>query len=273
MINKYRKGEINMRKIIASVFSILLCFSFILGASAEYTIGENGDAKADTAIGYTFRIDKVNKSITGEDSCVFTTDEALKNAGSVWAVYFIAQKVQGNVYTVVGDAVSLTGNPHDAKLSEGQVAFFFHSATSNPDNAAEYPNWEDRITAIAVKDGNYLVLKGVDLDAETVNNGTLTVYADKDSAASADETGVGESSAEVAESSDAAAESSDEAESSSDESVVSQPAAESSAAESIPGIKTTEAPIGGGFPWLWVLSGTALVIVVIVVIIIVRKKK
>lgn len=262
-----------MKKIIALVFSILLCFSFILGASAEYTIGENGDAKADTAIGYTFRIDKVNKSITGEDSCVFTSDEALANVGSKWAVYFIAQKVQGNVYVVVGDAVSLAGNPHNAKLSDGQAAFFFHSSTSNPDKAAEYPNWEDRITAIAVKDGNYLVLEGVDLDAKTVNNGKLTVYADKDSAVKAAETGAGESSAEVTESSDAAAESSDEAESSSDESVVSQPAADSSASESIPGIKTTEAPIGGGFPWFWVLSGTALVIIIIVVIIIVKKKK
>ena len=57
-----------MKKIFVFVFSILLCFSFILGASAEYTIGSDGNAKADTAVGYTFRIDKVNKSITGEDS-------------------------------------------------------------------------------------------------------------------------------------------------------------------------------------------------------------
>lgn len=255
-----------MKKIFVFVFSILLCFSFILGASAEYTIGSDGNAKADTAVGYTFRIDKVNKSITGEDSSVITTSEALGTVTSQWVVYFIAQKVQGNVYAVVGDAVSLAGNPHNAKLSEGQVAFFFHSSTSNPDKAADYPNWEDRVNAAAVKDGNYLLLEGVDLHTGVVSGGKLTVYADKDSAIQA--TG-------NAEESSAADTSSAASEGSADASSVSEAGKNNSVVriDDISGIKTTEAPIGDSFPWVWVISSGVAVVIIIVVVIIIRKKK
>lgn len=255
-----------MKKIFVFVFSILLCFSFILGASAEYTIGSDGNAKADTAVGYTFRIDKVNKSITGEDSSVITTSEALGTVTSQWVVYFIAQKVQGNVYAVVGDAVSLAGNPHNAKLSEGQVAFFFHSSTSNPDKAADYPNWEDRVNAAAVKDGNYLVLEGVDLHTGVVSGGKLTVYADKDSAIQA---------AGNAEESSAADTSSAASEGSADTSSVSEAGKNNSVVriDDISGIKTTEAPIGDSFPWVWVISSGVAVVIIIVVVIIIRKKK
>lgn len=255
-----------MKKIFVFVFSILLCFSFILGASAEYTIGSDGNAKADTAVGYTFRIDKVNKSITGEDSSVITTSEALGTVTSQWVVYFIAQKVQGNVYAVVGDAVSLAGNPHNAKLSEGQVAFFFHSSTSNPDKAADYPNWEDRVNAAAVKDGNYLVLEGVDLHTGVVSGGKLTVYADKDSAIQA---------AANAEESSAADTSSAASEGSADASSVSEAGKNNSVVriDDISGIKTTEAPIGDSFPWVWVISSGVAVVIIIVVVIIIRKKK
>ncbi len=255
-----------MKKIFVFVFSILLCFSFILGASAEYTIGSDGNAKADTAVGYTFRIDKVNKSIAGEDSSVITTSEALGTVTSQWAVYFIAQKVQGNVYAVVGDAVSLAGNPHNAKLSEGQVAFFFHSSTSNPDKAADYPNWEDRVNAAAVKDGNYLVLEGVDLHTGVVSGGKLTVYADKDSAIQA---------AGNAEESSAADTSSAASEGSADTSSVSEAGKNNSVVriDDISGIKTTEAPIGDSFPWVWVISSGVAVVIIIVVVIIIRKKK
>lgn len=255
-----------MKKIFVFVFSILLCFSFILGASAEYTIGSDGNAKADTAVGYTFRIDKVNKSITGEDSSVITTSEALGTVTSQWVVYFIAQKVQGNVYAVVGDAVSLAGNPHNAKLSEGQVAFFFHSSTSNPDKAADYPNWEDRVNAAAVKDGNYLVLEGVDLHTGVVSGGKLTVYADKDSAIQA---------AGNADESSAADTSSAASEGSADASSVSEAGKNNSVVriDDISGIKTTEAPIGDSFPWVWVISSGVAVVIIIVVVIIIRKKK
>lgn len=255
-----------MKKIFVFVFSILLCFSFILGASAEYTIGSDGNAKADTAVGYTFRIDKVNKSITGEDSSAITTSEALGTVTSQWAVYFIAQKAQGNVYAVVGDAVLLAGNPHNAKLSEGQVAFFFHSSTSNPDKAADYPNWEDRVNAAAVKDGNYLVLEGVDLHTGVVSGGKLTVYADKDSAIQA---------AGNAEESSAADTSSAASEGSADASSVSEAGKNNSVVriDDISGIKTTEAPIGDSFPWVWVISSGVAVVIIIVVVIIIRKKK
>lgn len=262
-----------MKKIFVFAFSILLCFSFILGASAEYTIGSDGNAKADTAVGYTFRIDKVNKSITGEDSSVITTSEALGTVTSQWAVYFIAQKVQGNVYAVVGDAVSLAGNPHNAKLSEGQVAFFFHSSTSNPDKAADYPNWEDRVNAAAVKDGNYLLLEGVDLDTGVVSGGKLTVYADKDSAIQA-AGNAGDPSASEPESS-AADTSSAAGEGSADASSVSEAGKNNSVVriDDISGIKTTEAPIGDSFPWVWVISSGVAVVIIIVVVIIIRKKK
>ena len=262
-----------MKKIFVFVFSILLCFSFILGASAEYTIGSDGNAKADTAVGYTFRIDKVNKSITGEDSSAITTSEALGTVTSQWAVYFIAQKAQGNVYAVVGDAVSLAGNPHNAKLSEGQVAFFFHSSTSNPDKAADYPNWEDRVNAAAVKDGNYLVLEGVDLHTGVVSGGKLAVYADKASAiqaaGNAEESSASEPESSAADTSSAASEGSADASSVSDagnnNSVVR--------IDDISGIKTTEAPIGDSFPWVWVISSGVAVVIIIVVVIIIRKKK
>lgn len=262
-----------MKKIFVFVFSILLCFSFILGASAEYTIGSDGNAKADTAVGYTFRIDKVNKSITGEYSSVITTSEALGTVTSQWVVYFIAQKVQGNVYAVVGDAVSLAGNPHNAKLSEGQVAFFFHSSTSNPDKAADYPNWEDRVNAAAVKDGNYLVLEGVDLHTGVVSGGKLTVYADKDSAiqaaGNAEESSASEPESSAADTSSAASEGS------ADASSVSEAGKNNSVVriDDISGIKTTEAPIGDSFPWVWVISSGVAVVIIIVVVIIIRKKK
>ncbi|MBR4799539.1 MAG: hypothetical protein IK047_04670, partial [Clostridia bacterium] len=167
-----------MKKIFAISVSLVICAAFALTAFAgTLTIGGNGDASYDDAIGYTFHIDKVDGTIGGEDSTVITSGNPVSSQGSKWAIWFAAEKVGENVYKAITDGTAMGGNPPEFTPGENQVAFVIHSSTSNPDNASQYPNWEDKVAALAVKTGTYFALTGVDLESGTVVDGKLTVTA------------------------------------------------------------------------------------------------
>lgn len=53
-----------------------------------------------------------------------------------------------------------------------------HSASRRPEDAANCPNWQDKVAAMAVKKGDCLKLDGIDLESGTCVNGTVTVITE-----------------------------------------------------------------------------------------------
>ena len=274
-----------MKKIFAVSVTVMLCLAFALTAFAgSYTIKDNGDAVYDDAIGYVFRIDKVNSALSGEDSTVITSGNPVSTAGSKWAIWFAAAEVGENVYKVITDGAAMGGNWPEYTPEDNQVVFVIHSSTSNPDNAGQYPNWEDKVAALAVKAGNFLALTGVDLASGTVSEGKLSVTATQEEAAeiagSAAPVTVSEAESETVSEAESKAESEtvSEAESEAVSSSVSEaaPAAESkeeaaaSAADSE--VKETELANGSKFPWAIVIATVAAVAVVACLFFFIKKK-
>ncbi len=146
-----------MKKIIAVFFAIFLCFSLSLGALAgEYTVGDDGNAVYDTAIGYAFHIDDVNGTIEGEDATVINNNVSLNNVGSKWAIWFTAKKHVDGIYEVITDGAAMGGAIPNVTLAEDEIFIAVHSSSSRPSDADLYPNWEDKVAALAVKKGDFL---------------------------------------------------------------------------------------------------------------------
>ena len=192
-----------MKKTLAIIFALILSVSFAFTAfAAEYTIGEGGNAVYDTAVGYVFDIEDVNGQITGEDATVLTSAAGLDKCG-LWAIWFVAEKIDGvDAYKAVTDGTGMNGASPSVTLKDNQIIVVVHSSSSRPTDAEQYPNWEDKVAALAVRVGDCLVLNGIDLAAGTCVNGTITVVTE-------DELGdvppATESSEEDAESSEAPA--------------------------------------------------------------------
>lgn len=276
-----------MKRILAFILVALLCVAFSVSAmAAKYTVDENGNAVYDTAVGYTFKISSVNGRISGEDSTILTTASGLDNCG-IWAIWFVAEQHSGNVYRAKTDGAAMGGTKPSVKLKSNQIIVVIHSASSNPNEASTYPNWEDKVAAIAVKTGDYLWLKNIDLATGTCNNGELAVITKsqankiESSEASVDESSEPEEGSEEIESSEPE-ESSEEAESSeidesseaveSSEPVASSEAAESSE-ESDPDVKDSTITRGGSDNWIWIVIGVVVVVIAVAAVVVVLKKK
>lgn len=255
-----------MKKTLAIIFALVLSVSFAFTAfAAEYTIGADGNAVYDTAVGYVFDIEDVNGQISGEDATILTSAEGLSKCG-IWAIWFVAEKVEGaDAYKAVTNGAGMNGAAPEVTINDNQIIVVVHSSSSNPNDAELYPNWEDKVACLAVKAGDYLVLNGIDLAAGTCTNGTITVVTAEDIGADPST----ESSEAPAESSEAPAESSEAV----SEAVSNAVSAEASAEDS--DVKSSEMEIdgeGGLGIWLYVIIGGAVVVVAVIVVLIFKKK-
>lgn len=158
-----------MKKFAAFLFALTLFVTMTVAPmAAEYTIGADGNAVYDTAIGYVFDIDDVNGAIEGEDATVITNNESLAKIGSKWAIWFLAEKEAGDIYRVITNGTAMGGDVPSVTLKEDQIFVAVHSSSSNPNDAAKFPNWEDKVAALAVKAGDWLAFDySFDLDNET----------------------------------------------------------------------------------------------------------
>lgn len=165
-----------MKKILSIFVVTLFCALFAVSAfAADYKLDESGNAVYEIAVGYTFKIDDINGKVTGEDSTIVTDDAALAASGSKWAIWFLAEKAGDTVYVAKTNGAAMGGALPTVSLTENQIVIIVHSASSNPEESSQYPNWESKVAALAVKTGDYLVLNGIDLEAKTSDNGTVTV--------------------------------------------------------------------------------------------------
>ena len=74
-----------MKKTLAIIFALVLSVSFAFTAfAAEYTVGADGNAVYDTAVGYVFDIEDVNGQISGEDATILTSAEGLSKCAKFW---------------------------------------------------------------------------------------------------------------------------------------------------------------------------------------------
>lgn len=262
-----------MKKTLAIIFALVLSVSFAFTAfAAEYTIGADGNAVYDTAVGYVFDIEDVNGQISGEDATILTSAEGLSKCG-VWAIWFVAEKVEGaDAYKAITNGAGMNGAAPEVTINDNQIIVVVHSSSSNPNDAETYPNWEDKVACLAVKAGDYLVLNGIDLAAGTCTNGTITVVTAEDIGADPST----ESSEAPAESSEAPAESSEAPAESSEavsEAVSNTVSAEASAEDS--DVKSSEMEIdedGGLGIWLYVIIGGAVIVVAVIVVLVFKKK-
>lgn len=262
-----------MKKILALVFALVLCFTFSLSAfAAEYTVGADGNAVYDTAVGYVFDIEDINGTINGEDATILTSADGLSNCG-LWAIWFVAEKVEGSsAYKAVTNGAGMGGAAPSVTLEADQIIVVVHSASSNPNDAETYPNWEDKVACLAIKVGDYLKLDGIDLAAGTCTNGTVTVITEDELA---DLPASDENSEAPAESSEAPAESSEDAVSEAESEAESLDESKTDTSVEDSEVKTSTMEIdgeGGLGVWLWVIIGAVIVVVVIVIAVVAKKK-
>ncbi|MBQ0110004.1 MAG: discoidin domain-containing protein, partial [Clostridiales bacterium] len=115
-----------------------------------------GNASFNCAHGYEWKIDDVNGTIGGEDTTLIDNDEAYAGCNPNWAITLYLEKQSDGKYIALRDAIVTPGSAANAgiTLGDGKVAFVVHSASSNPDDADKYPNWEAKVAAVAVKEGD-----------------------------------------------------------------------------------------------------------------------
>ncbi len=167
--------------------SLVLCFVLVAVMAlpvfaAEYTVGDDGNAVYDNAHGYVFGVDSVNGTVN-ETVVVLNSQEAFDACASVWSIYILLNKVEENVYIAAEDAFVAKGSKPAYTLGEGDIVLVSHSSSSRPTDAETYPNWQDKVAAVAVKAGDYFTFSGVDFAAGTVAEGaTVACTAEKPAA-------------------------------------------------------------------------------------------
>ena len=127
------------------------------------------EAAVEVPYGYTWTIDDINGGIGGEDATICTTQDAFNACNPNWAITLYLEKQADGTYVAIRDAIVTPGSAANANIAvdEDHIAVVIHSASSNPDLADTYGNWEAKIVAVSVKEGDVFE---VDMDG-------LTVYA------------------------------------------------------------------------------------------------
>ncbi len=254
-----------MKKLATLLLVSLFCASLALTVFAA-------DVTKETAVGYVFKIDDINGAVTGEDSTIVTDSDALAKSGSKWAIWFLAEKVEDNVYKAISNGTAMGGTLPVVAMEDDQIIVIVHSASSDPEQEAEYPNWEAKVSALAVKIDDYLILDGIDLVAKTSINGTITV------ATKAQYEG-GEVSIPVTSEPDESTPEEESSEAASTDTSIpvlgDQPA---NVDESDPDVKSSDMKLGGGFwdDWKWVFIGGGagvLAVVAAFAVGVIKKKK
>lgn len=170
-----------MKRIIAVFFAIILCLSLSLCVFAgEYTVDGDGNAVYDTAIGYAIHIDDVNGVIEGEDATVINNNVSLNNVGSKWAIWFTAKKHTDGIYEVITDGAAMGGAIPSVTLGDDEIFVAVHSSSSRPTEADLYPNWEDKVAALAIKKGDFVAFHSDINVSEGVGSGLMIVLTKDD---------------------------------------------------------------------------------------------
>lgn len=278
-----------MKKLLTLVLTLVFCMSFAVSAfAAEYTVGADGNAVYDNAIGYVFDIEDVNGTITGEDATIITTNDAMANIGSIWSIWFLAEAVDegGGAYVVKSNGAAMGGAAPSVNLADNQIVVVVHSSSSNPNDADTFPNWEDKVAALAVKTGDWIVFDGIDLELGISDNGRIMIVTKDDVLAGNfswpdGETGnpgvsAGESE-DTSENSEDTVESQEPTDAESEENTATdgdkepEEASDSQTEETDTDIKTSDIEIDGEDSglgiWLWGIIGAAVVVVVVIIII------
>ncbi len=269
-----------MKKLTVFILALIFCLSLSVTVLAE-------DAVKDTAVGYTFDIDYVNTKIAGEDGTIVTDQEQFDLQTTVWAIWFKAEKVSAHVYKATTDGAAMGGAKPDTKIKDNEIMFIIHSSTSDPAFADQYPNWEDKVAALAVKKGDYFILDDTIDIANGTGSGKAKCVKSSEGKAKAEEENNGAAESTPAESEEPVSE--EESEVISEEPASEEPASEESASEEPASEAVSEAaseePVnseattsemenGEGFP-TWAIIAIAVVGVAIIaaIIIAINKKK
>ncbi len=160
-----------MKKTIAILLSAVLLVSMLsVVASAaswknesDWTVNEeDGTVAFPNAYGYVFDIDYVNGTIAGEDATMIDNADSYAACNPNWAISVaLAETETEGVYSVLkvvvtpGSAAAAGINWFDAKL-----VMVVHSASSNPADAATYPNWKSKVAAVALTEGVLVKYEG-----------------------------------------------------------------------------------------------------------------
>ena len=93
----------------------------------------------------------------------------------------LAPTEEANVYEValapvVGSGSAANCIEEGINFDNGNIVMIVHSSSSYPG----YPNWEQKVAAMALKVGDKVLLSGIDLIEGTVSKGTITVQNDPD---------------------------------------------------------------------------------------------
>ena len=150
-----------MKKTLSVVLAaLLLCTLCVVFAAAD----------EPAASDYVFGVDNVN-ALAGETTNIYTHGENL----NAWAVIILLDKVEDNLYKVSGTPDVGAGDPRNITLADGQILLVVHSSTNDPAQADQYPNCFDKNAAMALTDGMFVQLSGIDLTVDgAVENGTAT---------------------------------------------------------------------------------------------------
>ena len=186
-----------MKKVIATLLSVvLLAAMLIVPVSAlswqdNQTQNEDGLYIFDNAYGFVFNVKSVNGVIAGEDATIVTSTEKYNASNAAWAISVVLDKVEDNVYSV-NRVIECPKNGLEADeawqdvanvtLTDGQIVLVVHSAASFPeDEEKTYPNWQSKVAALALKEGDKITLANIDLATNgACTNGTATVESKED---------------------------------------------------------------------------------------------
>ncbi|MBQ8895952.1 MAG: hypothetical protein IJY88_04090, partial [Clostridia bacterium] len=191
-----------MKKFLAVLLTALLVVSaFAISAVADTVNWEDGQTRVenedgsfgnytfDNAYEFVFRIDNVNGTIAGEDNTIITSAAEYDAANPNWAIsVLLAPTSDANVYEVALAPVVTPGNAQGGydkgiNFENGNIVLIAHSSGSLPEatndkgELKQFPNWQQKVAAMALKVGDKITLAGVDLAAGTATDATATVQA------------------------------------------------------------------------------------------------
>ncbi len=160
-----------MKKTIAILLSAVLLASMLsIAVSAaswknedDWTvIDEEGSVAFPNAYGYVFDINYVNGTIAGEDATMIDNADSYAACNPDWAISVAlkATETEG-VYSVL-KVVQTPGSAAKAGINwpETSLVMVVHSATSNPAEAASWPNWKSKVAALALTEGVLVKYEG-----------------------------------------------------------------------------------------------------------------
>ncbi len=175
-----------MKKFLALIVAAMLVVPavFALSASAltyedTYSFDEEKNvAVYEVAYGYTFKINYINGTIAGEDATIVTSAEKFAASNPLYAINVALKKIADNKYEVINVIETPLNNDAAAlglDFSNGNIVMIIHSASSNPADKEKYANWQAKVVALALKEGDTVTFDGIALTKDGATTGTVFV--------------------------------------------------------------------------------------------------